>query len=38
MDDLTKDIEHDPEGAEKFVALIRVLRKGASRSVVVRPE
>jgi hypothetical protein len=26
MDDLKKDTEHDPEGAEEFVALIRRLR------------
>jgi hypothetical protein len=33
MDDLRKDIEHDPEGAEEFVALIRALRKQVSRPV-----
>ena len=33
MDDLSKDTEHDPEGAEQFVALIRQLRHADSRSV-----
>jgi hypothetical protein len=32
-DDLKKDTEHDPEGAEEFVALIRALRRSDSRSV-----
>ena len=31
--DLKKDTEHDPEGAEEFVALIRALRQSDSRSV-----
>ncbi|SPE34282.1 hypothetical protein SBA6_350008 [Candidatus Sulfopaludibacter sp. SbA6] len=31
-EDLKTDIEHDPEGAEEFVAMIRVLRKEGSRS------
>jgi hypothetical protein len=33
VDDLKKDTEHDPEGAEEFVALIRALRQSDSRSV-----
>ena len=33
MEDLKKDTEHDPEGAEEFVALIRALRQSDSRSV-----
>jgi hypothetical protein len=33
LDDLKTDIECDPEGAEEFVALIRVLRKESSRPV-----
>jgi len=33
LDDLKKDIEHDPEGAEEFVALIRALRNQVSRPV-----
>ena len=33
IEDLKTDTEHDPEGAEEFVALIRALRKEASRSV-----
>jgi hypothetical protein len=32
-DDLKADTEHDPEGADKFVALIRALRKAGSRQV-----
>jgi hypothetical protein len=31
--DLTTDTEHDPDGAEEFVALIRTLRKEGSRPV-----
>jgi hypothetical protein len=31
--DLRKDTEHDPEGAEEFVALIRALRRSDSRGV-----
>jgi hypothetical protein len=31
--DLMIDTEHDPEGAEEFVALIRSLRKESSRPV-----
>ena len=27
MDNLKRDTEHDPEGAEEFVALIRALRQ-----------
>jgi hypothetical protein len=30
-EELKADTEHDPEGAEKFVALIRALRKEGSR-------
>ena len=30
-EELEVDTEHDPEGAEEFVALIRALRKEASR-------
>jgi hypothetical protein len=33
VEDLKKDTEHDPEGAEEFVALIRRLRQLDSRSV-----
>jgi hypothetical protein len=33
IDDLKKDTEHDPEGAEEFVALIRQLRQPDSRPV-----
>jgi hypothetical protein len=33
VDDLKKDTEHDPEGAEEFVALIRALRQSDSRFV-----
>ena len=33
MEDLKTDSEHDPEGAEEFVALIRALRKEGSRPV-----
>ena len=33
IDDLKTDIEHDPEGAEEFVALIRALREPLSRPV-----
>jgi hypothetical protein len=33
MDDLKKDIEHDPEGAEEFVDLIRALRHSDSRAI-----
>jgi len=32
-EDLKPDTEHDPEGAEEFVALIRALRKEDSRPV-----
>jgi len=32
-EDLKTDTEYDHEGAEEFVALIRVLRKEASRPV-----
>jgi hypothetical protein len=32
-EDLKTDTEHDPEGAEEFVALIRALRKEGSRPV-----
>jgi hypothetical protein len=32
-EDLKTHTEYDPEGAEEFVALIRVLRKEASRPV-----
>lgn len=31
--DLKTDTEHDPQGAEEFVALIRALRKEGSRPV-----
>jgi hypothetical protein len=31
--DLRTDTEYDPEGAEEFVALIRALRREASRPV-----
>lgn len=33
VEDLQTDIEHDPDGAEEFVALIRALRKEGSRPV-----
>jgi hypothetical protein len=33
LDDLRTGIEHDPEGAEDFIALIRALRKEGSRPV-----
>ena len=33
MEDLKKDTEIDPEGAEEFVALIRALRRESSRPV-----
>jgi hypothetical protein len=33
IDDLKKDTEHDPEGAEEFVALIRALRQPVFRPV-----
>ena len=33
VEDLKTDIEHDPEGAEEFVALIWALRKEGSRPV-----
>jgi hypothetical protein len=33
LDELKTDTEHDPEGAEEFVALIRALRKEGSRPV-----
>ena len=33
VDDLKKDTEHDPEGAEEFVSLIRALRQSDSRPV-----
>ena len=32
-DDLKRDTEHDPEGAEEFVALLRQLRQTDSRTV-----
>jgi hypothetical protein len=32
-EDLRTDTEHDPEGAEEFVALIRALRREGSRPV-----
>jgi hypothetical protein len=35
MEELTADIEHDPEGAVEFVALIRALRSEGSRPVAV---
>ena len=31
IEDLNTDIEHDPEGAEEFVALIRALRSEGSQ-------
>jgi hypothetical protein len=31
---LKADTEHDPEGAEEFVALIRALRRAESRPLV----
>jgi hypothetical protein len=33
VEDLKTDIEHDPEGAEEFVASVRALRKEGSRPV-----
>jgi hypothetical protein len=33
LEDLKTYTEHDPEGAEEFVALIRALRKESSRPV-----
>jgi hypothetical protein len=33
VEDLRADTEYDPEGAEEFVALIRALRREASRPV-----
>jgi hypothetical protein len=33
IENLRTDTEHDPEGAEEFVALIRALRKQGSRPV-----
>lgn len=33
VQELKTDTEHDPQGAEEFVALIRALRKEGSRSV-----
>jgi len=33
VEDLKADTEHDPKGAEEFVALIRALRKEGSRTV-----
>jgi len=33
LEDLKADTEHDPDGAEEFVALIRALRKEGSRPV-----
>jgi hypothetical protein len=30
IEDLRTDIEHDPEGADEFVALIRLLRQEGS--------
>jgi hypothetical protein len=33
IDDLKKDIEHDPEGAEEFVALVRTLRNAVSSPI-----
>ena len=30
LDELKTDTEHDPEGAEEFVALIRALRRQSS--------
>ena len=32
-EDLKADTEHDPEGAEEFVTLIRALRREGSRPV-----
>jgi len=32
-EDLKADTEHDPEGAEEFVALVRELRKSDLRSL-----
>jgi hypothetical protein len=37
LDDLKTDTEHDPEGAEEFVALIRAARKGISQSNATLP-
>jgi hypothetical protein len=31
LENLKRDTEYDPEGAEEFVALIRALRKESSR-------
>jgi hypothetical protein len=31
IQDLKKDTEHDPQGAEEFVALIRQLRQSEAR-------
>ena len=33
IEDLKTDIEHDPAGADEFVALIRSLRREGSRAV-----
>ena len=33
LEDLKTDIEHDPEGAEEFVAFIRAQRREGSRPV-----
>jgi hypothetical protein len=33
MDDLKKDTEYDPEGAEEFVTLIRQLRKNVAHAL-----
>jgi len=33
VNDLMTDTEHDPEGAEEFVALIRALREEGSRPI-----
>jgi hypothetical protein len=33
IEDLKTDIEHDPEGADEFVALIRALRQEGSREL-----
>jgi hypothetical protein len=38
LEDLKTDIEHDPEGAEEFVALIRTLRREGSRSLTRSPD
>jgi hypothetical protein len=34
-EDLRADTEHDPEGADEFVALIRALRREGSRQVTI---